>query len=185
MEKYVKNITFLVCFLIMVLDIVAGVLGIQAEVAENKVQQLRVWIFECRDPSNQAFKLGLSAVVLLCLSHVVVNLLGGCVFIGSKEELDRASPNKQLAAASLIMSWIMLGIAFILLVSGTVANSQSRKNCGISHHRQLSIGGILCFIHGLFAVAYYVSAAAVVQEEKNQHQHQGQENKPNQQGLPA
>lgn len=32
-----KNIEFLVCFLIMVMDIIAGVLGIQAEVAENKV----------------------------------------------------------------------------------------------------------------------------------------------------
>ncbi|KAI3456390.1 hypothetical protein Pfo_013053 [Paulownia fortunei] len=180
-----KIVAFLVCFLIMVLDIVAGVLGIQAEVAQNKVQHLRVWIFECRDPSYQAFKLGLAAVVLLCLAHVIANLLGGCIFIGSKEELDRASPNKQLAAASLILSWIMLGIAFILLISGTLANSKSRKNCGIAHHRQLSIGGILCFIHGLFAVAYYVSAAAVVQEERKLHQHEGQENKPNQQGVPA
>lgn len=74
----------------------------------------------------------------------------------------------------------MLGIAFILLVSGTLANSKSRKNCGISHHRQLSIGGILCFIHGLFAVAYYVSAAAVVREGRKPHLHEGQQNKPNQ-----
>ncbi|KAL3630399.1 Protein DESIGUAL 2 [Castilleja foliolosa] len=175
-----KNLAFLVCFLIMVIDVVAGILGIQAEVAENKVQQLRMWIFECRDPSNQAFNLGLAAVTLLCIAHIVTNLLGGCIFIRSKEEFDRASSNKQLAAASLIMSWVMLGIAFILLVSGTLANSRTRKNCGISHHRQLSIGGILCFIHGLFAVAYYISASAVVQEEKKQHQHESQENKPNQ-----
>lgn len=32
-----KNIDFLVCFSIMVLDIIAGILGIQAEVAQNKV----------------------------------------------------------------------------------------------------------------------------------------------------
>ncbi|KAL7088781.1 hypothetical protein ABFS83_13G118200 [Erythranthe nasuta] len=179
-----KNLDLLVCLLIMVIDVVAGVLGIQAEVAENKVQQLRLWIFECRDPSYQAFKLGLGAVVLLCLAHSIVNLLAGCIFIGSKEELDRASPNKQLAAASLILSWVMLGIAFILLISGTLANSRSRKNCGMTHHRQLSIGGILCFIHGLFAVAYYISAVAVFHEERKLNQ-QGQENKPNQQAPPA
>ncbi|KAL8467810.1 hypothetical protein ACS0TY_031160 [Phlomoides rotata] len=179
MAKYME---FLVCFLIIVMDIVAGVLGIQAEVAENKVQNLRVWVFECRDPSYEAFKLGLAAVVLLCLAHVIANFLGGCVFIGSKEELDRSSSNRQLAAASLILSWVMLGIAFILLISGTLANSRSRKNCGIAHHRKLSIGGILCFFHGLFAVAYFISATA----ERKLHQHeQGQEKKPNQQQIPA
>ncbi|KAG8385687.1 hypothetical protein BUALT_Bualt03G0071000 [Buddleja alternifolia] len=175
-----KNMDFLVCFLIMVLDIVAGILGIQAEIAQNKVQHLRVWIFECRDPSYRAFNLGLAAVVLLCLAHAVTNLFGGCIFIRSKEELDRSSPNKQLAAASLVLSWIMLGIAFILLVSGISANSNSRKNCGIAQHRQLSIGGILCFIHGLFAVAYYISAAAVLQEGRGHHQHGDEENKPTQ-----
>lgn len=78
----------------------------------------------------------------------------------------------------------MLGIAFILLISGTLANSRSRKHCGISHQRQLSIGGILCFIHGLFVVAYYISAAAVLHEDREPHQHHGQETKPDQ-PLPA
>ncbi|KAL8540555.1 hypothetical protein ACS0TY_001985 [Phlomoides rotata] len=166
----------------MVMDIIAGVLGIQAEVAENKVQNVRMLIFECRDPSYEAFKLGLAAVVVLCVAHITVNFLGGCIFIGSKEEWDRASNNKQLAVLSLIMSWIMLGIAFILLVSGTSSNSKSRKKCGMSHHSQLSIGGILCFIHGLFAVAYFISATAVVREDRKLHQNEGQDKKPE---LPA
>lgn len=70
----------------------------------EQVEQYRAWIFECRDPSYQAFKLGLAATVLLSLAHVIANLLGGCICITSKE-LDQASPNKQLAAASLILSW--------------------------------------------------------------------------------
>lgn len=78
-----------------------------------------------------------------------------------------------------------MGIAFILLISGTLANSKSRKNCGISHHSQLSIGGILCFIHGLFAVAYFISATAVVREERKLHQNEGQDKKPNQPELPV
>jgi len=32
-----KNYGFLVCILVLVLDIVAGILGIQAEIAQNKV----------------------------------------------------------------------------------------------------------------------------------------------------
>ncbi|KZV55187.1 hypothetical protein F511_12774 [Dorcoceras hygrometricum] len=178
-----RNLDFLVCILVMVMDTVAGILGIEAEIAQNKVKHLRVWILECRDPSHQAFKLGLAAVVLLSVAHVITNLLAGCVFIRSKEEMDGASPNKQLAFASHVLAWIMLGIAFTLLICGTLANSKSRKDCGIVHHRLLSIGGVLCFIHGLFAVAYYVSAAAVFREERELHQHGAQQNKPNQQST--
>jgi hypothetical protein len=32
-----KNYGFLICILVMVMDIVAGILGIQAETAQNKV----------------------------------------------------------------------------------------------------------------------------------------------------
>jgi len=33
-----KNYGFLICILVMVMDIVAGILGIQAEIAQNKVR---------------------------------------------------------------------------------------------------------------------------------------------------
>ncbi|KDP20824.1 hypothetical protein JCGZ_21295 [Jatropha curcas] len=149
----------------MAMDIAAGILGIEAEIAQNKVKHLRMWIFECRDPSYQAFKLGLAAAVLMVLAHVIANLFGGCICMWSKEDFSKASANKQLAVTSLIFSWIILAIGFSMLIIGTMANSRSRKSCGISHHRVLSIGGILCFIHGLFVVAYYVSATAAAREE--------------------
>lgn len=66
-------------------------------------------IFECRDPSYQAFKLGLAAIVLLSLAHIVTNLLAGCIVIRSKEEMDGASPNKQLAFASHVLAWYLFG----------------------------------------------------------------------------
>lgn len=37
MTKMAKQTGILVCLLIMILDIAAGILGIQAEVAQNKV----------------------------------------------------------------------------------------------------------------------------------------------------
>ncbi|OWM91361.1 uncharacterized protein LOC116202918 [Punica granatum] len=159
-----KNAGFLVCLLIMAMDVVAGILGIEAEIAQNKVKHLKVWIFECRDPSYQAFKLGLAAAVLLAVAHAIGNLLGGCICIWSKKDLDNTSANKQLAVASLIFSWIILAVAFSMLIVGAISNSKSRRSCGISHHRLLSIGGILCFIHGLFTIAYYVSARATRKE---------------------
>ncbi|XP_043699301.1 uncharacterized protein LOC122650066 [Telopea speciosissima] len=161
-----KAVGALICLLIVVMDIVAGLLGIQAENAQNKVKHLRMWIFECREPSEDAFKLGLAAAAILAIAHVIANLLGGCICIFSKDELERSSANRQLAVACLFISWIMVVVGFAMLIIGALANSKSRDSCGFSHHHFLSIGGIVCFVHGLFCVAYYVSANATVGEEE-------------------
>ncbi|KAH7837802.1 hypothetical protein Vadar_018127 [Vaccinium darrowii] len=171
--KMEKNIGPITCALIFIMDIVAGILAIEAEIAQNKVKNLTMWVLECRDPSYQAFKLGMAAAVLLALAHTIANLLGGCVCVWSKEELEKASANKQLAVASLIFSWILLIVGFSMLILGTQSNSSARKSCGIAHNRVFSVGGILCFIHGLFIVAYFVSATATVKEEKKAPQHGG------------
>lgn len=71
---------------------------------------------------------------------------------------------------------INFAIGFSLLMAGAMANSKSRKSCGLSNHRILSIGGILCFFHGLFTLAYYVSAKATIRNEeklKNPTNHGG------------
>ncbi|CAJ1936236.1 unnamed protein product [Sphenostylis stenocarpa] len=163
-----KNYGFIVCILVLVLDIVAGILGIQAEIAQNKVKDLKMWAMECRDPSYEAFKLGVAASIFLVFAHAIAHLLGGCIWMRSKDECLRATANRQLAVAFLILSWILLAIAFSLLILGSLANSRSRESCGISNRRFLSIGGILCFIHGLFTIVYYVSVTATRREEKRQ-----------------
>lgn len=66
---------------------------------------MRLWIFECRDPSHDAFKLGAAAAALLVLAHIIANLLGGCMCICSQDELSRASPNRQLSVACLVFTW--------------------------------------------------------------------------------
>lgn len=210
-----KNYGFLVCILVLVLDVAAGILGIQAEIAENKVyirilnecwwekrtlsfhvlgwkqvKDLKMWALECRDPSFGAFKLGVAASILLAFAHAFAHLLGGCICMRSKEECERATANRQLAVSFLLLSWyiyvfynttchmlrcwywsgvdcrIVLAIAFSLLILVTLANSRSREWCGISNRRFLSIGGILCFVHGLFTIVYYVSVTATRREEK-------------------
>lgn len=85
----------------------------------EQVKHLRMWIFECRDPSAQAFKLGLAAAILLILAHAIANLLGGCICIWSRQDFDKATANKQLAVASLISSWYSTTIT----ISSFVPNS--------------------------------------------------------------
>ncbi|MQL80439.1 hypothetical protein Taro_012870 [Colocasia esculenta] len=156
----------LVCLLILIVDMVAGILGIEAQISQNKKRHLKVLIFECKVPSHEAYKLGLAAAVLLAFAHVVANLLGGCHCICSKKELDTSSPNKLLAAATLILSWLIAIVGFSMLLIGAMSNSKSRVSCGLAHRNFMSIGGILCFVHGLFCVAYYASAFAIQREEE-------------------
>uniref|UniRef100_A0A7N0ZUB6 Uncharacterized protein n=1 Tax=Kalanchoe fedtschenkoi TaxID=63787 RepID=A0A7N0ZUB6_KALFE len=160
-----KVVGVLICALVVALDITAGILGIQAEAAQNKVKHLRLWLFECKEPSQEAFHLGLAAAVLLCLAHVIINLFGGCHCICSQEELRRASTNRQLSVACLVFTWVILGVGLGALVIGTMSNNKSRTTCGFTHHHLLSIGGILCIVHALFSVSYYVTNTATLNEQ--------------------
>ncbi|XP_027933606.1 uncharacterized protein LOC114189095 isoform X2 [Vigna unguiculata] len=139
---------------------------LKSEIAQNKEKHMKVWIFECRYPSYHAFKLGLAAATLLTLAHVIAHLLGGCICVWSREQYRSASANRQLAVAFLIFSWIVVAVGMSMLIIGTLANSRSRKSCAMFSHRFLTIGGIMCFIHGLFTVPYYVSATATRKEEE-------------------
>ncbi|KAJ4813288.1 hypothetical protein LUZ62_025854 [Rhynchospora pubera] len=155
----------IVCILIIIMDAVAGILGIEAEKAQNHGRHLRVLFIECKEPVHQAYRLGIAAATLLALSHFIANLLGGCMCICSRDDLDRSSANRQMAAITMVISWLILAIGFTLLMMGALSNSKSRATCSFPHHHFLSIGGILCFIHGLFCLAYFVSAHATKKEE--------------------
>ncbi|KAL3363939.1 hypothetical protein AABB24_012929 [Solanum stoloniferum] len=150
-----------VCLLIVALDSIAGILGIKAEVAQNQEKHLRLWLFECKEPSHDAFVLGVAAACLLAIAHVLANLLGGCS-VCATDDIKKASPSRQLSMACLVFTWIIMAIGMGLLVIGTMANNKSRASCGFSHHHFFSIGGILCFIHAIFAVAYYSTASMLL-----------------------
>jgi len=49
--------------------------------------------------------LGLGAALLLALAHLILNLVGGFSCLCSQSEADKASPNRQLSMASLILTW--------------------------------------------------------------------------------
>ncbi|XP_074296104.1 protein DESIGUAL 2-like isoform X2 [Silene latifolia] len=99
-----KIVGFFVCLLIIALDIGAGICGIEAEMAADKVKHLKLWIFECRDPSNEAFKFGVAAAGLMALAHIIANLFGVCFCFFSNSDHHKASPNRQLTTACLILS---------------------------------------------------------------------------------
>ncbi|KAG8386977.1 hypothetical protein BUALT_Bualt03G0204700 [Buddleja alternifolia] len=154
-----KLIGVFVCLVIVALDVIAGILGIKAEAAQNQEKHLRLWIFECKQPSHDAFLLGLAAASLLGIAHILANLVGGCS-VCTQDELQKASPSKQMSMACLVLTWIILAVGMSTLVIGIISNHKSRASCGFTHHHFLSIGGILCMVHALFSVAYYVTATS-------------------------
>lgn len=66
---------------------------------------------------------------------------------------------------------IVFAVGFALLMAGTMANNRSRTSCGFSfaHHKLLSIGGVLCFVHGILFAGYYAAAAAELEEIEDHH----------------
>jgi len=152
----------LICILVVALDVTAGILGIHAYMAQNQVKHVRFLFIECSEPSHEAFKLGVAAASLLLIAHIIANVAGGCICYGSREELRNSPINKQIAGLSLVASWIILGIAFTLLILGAMSNNHSRDHCSLNRHKFLWMGGVLCFVHGAIIAAYYIAATATI-----------------------
>ncbi|XP_047079438.1 protein DESIGUAL 3-like [Lolium rigidum] len=154
----------IVCVLVLALDITAGILGLQAQAAQNKTKKVTVLFIQCEKPVYKAYQLGLAAAVLLVVAHAVANFLGGCACICSQVEFIRASINRKLAATLIVLSWIALIVGFSLLLAGAMSNSKSKTSCGFVHGKTLALGGIMCFVHAGITIAYYVTATAAAHE---------------------
>lgn len=154
----------IVCVLVLALDITAGILGLQAQAAQNKNKTVRVLFIQCEKPVYKAYQLGLAAAVFLVVAHAVANFLGGCACICSQFEFIRASINRKLAATLIVLSWIALIVGFSLLLAGALSNSKSKTSCGFVHGKTLALGGIMCFVHAGITIAYYVTATTAAHE---------------------
>ncbi|EAZ41461.1 protein VASCULATURE COMPLEXITY AND CONNECTIVITY-like [Oryza sativa Japonica Group] len=164
MARATIGAAILVCVVILALDVTAGILGLQAQIAQNKVKTVRMLFIECEQSSSKVYQLGLAAAVLLVAAHAVANFLGGCACICSQMEFIRASIKRKLAATLIVLSWLALIAGFSLLLAGAMRNSNPRRNCSFAQGHTLDLGGILCFVHAGVTVAYYVTANAAAYE---------------------
>ncbi|TKY66938.1 hypothetical protein E2542_SST09829 [Spatholobus suberectus] len=125
--------SIILCLLIVMMDVTAGILGLEAEIAQNKKAKSSSPHdgVECsnafsRSPCYSQFAMWLHLHCEDCL------LVLGAVGFGT-------------------------------LVMGTIANESSHGPCGFSDHPGfLKFGGICCFAHGLCCAAYYVLATTVM-----------------------
>ncbi|XP_047974666.1 protein DESIGUAL 3-like [Salvia hispanica] len=140
------------CLLIFVLDIIALVFAIKAKEAQNHGKHMRMWIFECKVRSHDAFMLGVAAAVFLSAAHIFVNLLGWLVVTGRD---DSQKPSKKFSKVFFVLIWIIYGVGLTLLLIGTRSNEKKGISCGFTYHNFLPTGGILCVVHAILALAFY------------------------------
>ncbi|EOA36617.1 hypothetical protein CARUB_v10011853mg [Capsella rubella] len=153
-------VTITVCIVLIVgLDIVAGYVGLQAEVAQQDVKHNRVWMVECKAPSNTAFTLGIIAVSCLAAAHVIANVIGCSISsllptVGGVTKTITAN----LYIICLGLNWLAGLAAAGALAMGIWSNRESRTECGFTNKHYLSIGSYLSFVHAFVSVVYYVSS---------------------------
>lgn len=65
---------------------------------------MRLWIFECKGRSHDAFVLGVAAAVLFGVAHIVANLL---VFVAapSQNQSHKPPPSKKFSMAIFVCTW--------------------------------------------------------------------------------
>ncbi|KAG5374873.1 hypothetical protein IGI04_039469 [Brassica rapa subsp. trilocularis] len=133
--KYFAFTIYFGLFLIVALDVVAGFVAMEAEVAQQEVKT-RAWSLECKSPSKKAFMLGLIALGCLLAAHFITVMIG-CI-ISAINIADRI-PGFEHRTSRLIHLASTAGAG--ILTMGIWMNRESRPECGFTNKHFLSLGG--------------------------------------------
>ncbi|KAF3608075.1 hypothetical protein DY000_02044456 [Brassica cretica] len=151
------SVTIVVCiFLIVGLDVIAGLVAIQAEVAQEEVKHMKVWLLECKAPSQKAFVLGIIALVCLAAAHIFAVMIG-CSISNIVKVLAVPKISAYINMACLSLTWIVAIAGAGILTMGIWTNRESRSKCGFTNKHFLSFGGKVCFFHAFVSVLFYLT----------------------------
>ncbi|KAG6407024.1 hypothetical protein SASPL_130004 [Salvia splendens] len=156
-----KILDISVCFSIVALDVIGGMLGLKDDVAQYKENHLKLRVSECQEPSHESVVLGLAATILLGIAHVLATLYCGWS-VCNHGVTERASPTKKMSIGFFFFYWISLIIGLTMLVMGVKSNNKSKASCGVTYDHALRHGGILCMIHAFCAVGYCATATSLI-----------------------
>ncbi|CAG7909183.1 hypothetical protein BRARA_J00351 [Brassica rapa] len=151
------SVTIVVCiFLIVGLDVIAGLVAIQAEVAQEEVKHMKVWLLECKAPSQKAFVLGIIALACLAAAHIFAVMIG-CSLSNIFKVLAVPKMCAYINIACLSLTWIVATAGAGILTMGIWTNRESRSKCGFTNKHLLSFGGKVCFLHAIISVVLYLT----------------------------
>ncbi|ESQ36396.1 hypothetical protein EUTSA_v10008905mg [Eutrema salsugineum] len=157
-KKGCVSVVIVVCLLLIVgLDIAAGFMGLQAEAAQQDVKHTRVWLLECKAPSQTAFVLGIVALVCLISAHLIANMIGCSISNMAKAFAGVPKITGYINVACFCLTWIVGLVGAGALAMGIWSNRESRSKCGFTNKHVLSLGGKVCFLHAIVSIVFYVS----------------------------
>ncbi|KAG2324143.1 hypothetical protein Bca4012_038534 [Brassica carinata] len=142
-------------FLIVGLDVIAGVVAMQAEVAQQEVKHTRVLFLECKSPSQKAFVLGIIALGCLAAAHILAIMIG--CSISNMFKVLAVPMIPYINMACLALTWVVAVAGAGILTMGIWTNRESRSKCGFTNKSFLSIGGKVCFLHAIVSVILYLT----------------------------
>ncbi|XP_018479112.2 protein DESIGUAL 4-like [Raphanus sativus] len=147
------SVTSIFCMFLMVgLDVVAGFVAMQAEIAQEEVNLL-----ECTSPSKKAFVRGLIALGCLLAAHFIAVMIG-CVIISNIVTIIYVPKiTKHIHTACIYLTWIIATAGAGMLTMGIWMNRESRSKCGFTNKPILFLGGEVCFLHAIVSVIMYVA----------------------------
>ncbi|RID40271.1 hypothetical protein BRARA_J00331 [Brassica rapa] len=148
--KYFVFTIYFGLFLIVALDVVAGFVAMEAEVAQQ----------ECKSPSKKAFMLGLIALGCLLAAHFITVMIG-CI-ISAINIADRIPgfehrTSRLIHLACISLTWIVATAGAGILMMGIWMNRESRPECGFTNKHFRSLGGKVCFLHAIVSVFMYLA----------------------------
>ncbi|XP_078445999.1 protein DESIGUAL 2-like [Wolffia australiana] len=109
--------------IVALLGVIATILGIAAELTRVKVSDVVMTDdLICDYPKTPAAGLGLAAVVLFVIAHVLIHVFGGCPCCQPRRSVPAKSWNSVLFV--YVFSWFALVSSLYLLISAAARNMQ-------------------------------------------------------------
>ncbi|CAJ2646861.1 unnamed protein product [Trifolium pratense] len=111
------------------LGLVSFTLCIASEIKRNKKEDLRWNGKLCYLPSSQAFGLGIAALISFILAQIIGNsiLFKNCY---SRRKINAQYKLPFIARLLILISWLGLGVTFILLIVATSMNRRQPYGAG-------------------------------------------------------
>ncbi|KAG2267345.1 hypothetical protein Bca52824_061900, partial [Brassica carinata] len=112
------------------------------------VKHTRLWLLECKAPSQKAFMLGFIALGCLAAAHLFAIIIG-CSTSNMFKVLTVPKISAYINMACLALTWIVATAGAGILTMGIWMNRESRPECGFTNKHFLSLGGKVCFLHAI------------------------------------
>ncbi|KAJ0966075.1 hypothetical protein J5N97_027213 [Dioscorea zingiberensis] len=137
--------SLLVCLSIVIVDLVAGILAIAAQAAQDKDKN------HCNPTApTLAYKLSISGQVLMAVALLIAEEFTTQPRLHPNSDSARTPTHIKVASITRYLAWGLFIFGAVMICSATwTSYSKYKLPCSFSEHHLLIVGGVVCFIHAV------------------------------------